>query len=224
MTIHLTTITFPEIALTTRDAHKLRGYFGNVFREHSPLLHNHYENGELRYRYPLVQYKVLNKVPTLVAMEEGAGLITKLFLKIQQIDIDGRKYPVYNKNIAARKCDIGLSEDLHRYTFSTRWMALNQENYAAYQNGSPQERQALLKRILVGNILSFFKNMGLMLNPEQRVMVLPDVQAHETMFKNQGMLAFEGEFAANVLLPDGIGLGKSVSRGFGCIQRCQQTF
>jgi Cas6b N-terminal domain len=40
----LTTIRFPEIHLPVRDAHKLRGYFGEVFRSHSPLLHNHYED------------------------------------------------------------------------------------------------------------------------------------------------------------------------------------
>ena len=69
-------IQFPEITLKTRDAHKLRGYFGNLFKEYSPLLHNHYETGELRYKYPLVQYKVLDKVPTLVAIKEGAQLLT----------------------------------------------------------------------------------------------------------------------------------------------------
>ena len=33
------------------------------------------------------------------------------------------------------------------------------------------------------------------------------------------MIAFSGRFTANVLLPDFIGLGKSVSRGFGAIQK-----
>ena len=60
-----TTITFPEINLQTRDAHKLRGYFGTLFREHSPLLHNHLESGETQYRYPLVQYKVIGQTPML---------------------------------------------------------------------------------------------------------------------------------------------------------------
>jgi len=30
-------IRFPEINLRTRDAHKLRGYFGNLFKEKSEL-------------------------------------------------------------------------------------------------------------------------------------------------------------------------------------------
>ena len=88
--IPITTITFPEIALRTRDAHKLRGYFGELFREHSPLLHNHLEADEqhegavkFRYAYPLVQYKVLDRVPTLVGVGEGAGLLTQLFLQMR---------------------------------------------------------------------------------------------------------------------------------------------
>ncbi|GAB3029743.1 hypothetical protein [Spirosoma pulveris] len=82
--IPITTITFPEIALRTRDAHKLRGYFGELFKEHSPLLHNHLEADmpaeadgavavKFRYAYPLVQYKVLDQVPTLVGL--GRGLL-----------------------------------------------------------------------------------------------------------------------------------------------------
>jgi hypothetical protein len=31
------------------------------------------------------------------------------------------------------------------------------------------------------------------------------------------MLAFSGSFVCNATLPDYIGLGKAVSRGFGCI-------
>ena len=82
-TIHTVTIQFPEIALATRDAHKLRGYFGRLFEEHSPLLHNHLEGGKLRYAYPLVQYKVLDQIPTLIGLEEGARLLIELFLKIK---------------------------------------------------------------------------------------------------------------------------------------------
>ncbi len=59
MQIQTTTIRFPEIQLQARDAHKLRGYFGNLFKEHSPLLHNHFEDGSLRYKYSLVQYKII---------------------------------------------------------------------------------------------------------------------------------------------------------------------
>lgn len=36
-------------------------------------------------------------------------------------------------------------------------------------------------------------------------------------FKNEKMLGVYGQFTSNALVPDYIGLGKSVSRGFGTI-------
>ena len=41
----------------------------------------------------------------------------------------------------------------------------------------------------------------------------------ETQFKNNAMLAFEGGFVTNAILPELVGLGKSVARGFGTIGR-----
>ena len=219
--LSLTRVEFPEIELKTRDAHKLRGYFGNVFRSHSPLLHNHYETGELRYRYPLVQYKVLKGIPTLVALGEGAELLADLFLKIRDIEIEGRMYPVTNKHIKSSQWEIGVTNDLRKYQFKTLWMALNQKNHKAYILGNANEKSQLLKRILIGNILSFFKNTGLQLGPDQRIMTALEVEERKTTFKDHSMLAFTGTFTANVDLPNLIGIGKSVSRGFGTIHRLE---
>jgi len=143
-TIHQTIIRFPEIQLATRDAHKLRGYFGNIFQEYSPLLHNHLESGESAYRYPLVQYKVINRVPTLVGLNEGADLLINLFLKIKTLQIEDKTYPINQKNIESKTLEIGLSNELHSYRFQTLWMALNQENHQRYLHNSASEQQKLL--------------------------------------------------------------------------------
>lgn len=214
--LHQTIIRFPEINLETRDAHKLRGYFGSLFQEHSPLLHNHLETGENAYRYPLVQYKVLEGVPTLVGLNEGADLLIGLFLKIKELQIGERSYPVLQKNIESKMVDIGLSEDLNAYRFQTLWMALNQRNYEEYVDESKEQQPKHLKAILTGNILSFFKAMNY--RAEATILVnLKITGERETQFKNNAMLAFEAGFVTNALLPGFIGLGKSVARGFGSI-------
>ena len=218
-TIHLTIIRFPEIQLQTRDAHKLRGYFGNLFEEHSPLLHNHYEDGKVRYRYPLVQYKVIHGIPTLVAVEEGAQLLIKLFLKINQLQLNGHRYPVHSKNIENRKFSVGYTDSLIEYEFQTLWMALNQENYRRYRDSTEENKASILNRLIVGNVLSFFKNMELYLEDHQRLMAKTKVISRSTKFKDQKMMAFSGSFLINAELPDYVGLGKAVSRGFGTIIR-----
>lgn len=218
--LHITRIRFPEIQLQTRDAHKLRGYFGNLFQEHSPLLHNHYESGQLRYRYPLVQYKVIDKVPMLVGIEEGAELLTQLFLKIEEIDVDGKMIPVNTKNIEVKKEKVGYSEELQEYRFETLWMGLNQKNFSEYQKLENQDdKNKLLSRLIIGNILGFYSNIKLHLKPEERLFAKTNVYEKSTKFKGNEMLAFSGNFVVNALLPNDIGIGKSVARGFGTIRK-----
>jgi hypothetical protein len=216
MTLPQTLIRFPEIHLEKRDAHKLRGYFGNLFKEHSPLLHNHFEDGSLRYKYPLVQYKVIKEVPLLVGLNEGAKLLTDLFLKIQELRINGHVYPLFQKNLDHFNIETGLSLSMHTYRFENLWMALNQENHKRYRQLSDQlEKQDLLNSILRNNLLSFFKGVGIWL--EGPLTATGVFSEHSTQFKDQPMLAFYGEFSVNATLPDLVGIGKAVSRGFGSI-------
>jgi Cas6b C-terminal domain/Cas6b N-terminal domain len=218
MTIATLTLRFPDIQLAQRDAHKLRGYFGNVFKEHSPLLHNHFEDGRTRYGYPLVQYKVLGGVPTLVGIEEGGKLLGELFFRIGQLDIEGQRYEVMQRDIRVLRMPIGYSPNQHQYHFETPWMALNDENYAAWRKEDDAQRAEHLGRLLTGNILSFFKGVGLQLAPDERLHTEIDLRPVRVNFKNQMMTAFKGSFTVNALLPEGIGLGKSVSRGLGSIR------
>ena len=217
MNITQTIIHFPEIRLQTRDAHKLRGYFGNLFKEHSPLLHNHYENGRTRYAYPLVQYKVIESIPVLVGFQEGAELLVSLFLKIREIEIAGRCFSVLAKNIQQKQSELVVNRQLYNYKFKTLWMALNQENHRKYLQLDDQEKKKLLDRLLQNNILSFYK--GLSFRTTERIMATVQVQEKETRFKDQQMLAFDGEFTTNAFLPEMTGIGKAVSRGFGTVCR-----
>lgn len=212
-----TTIRFPEISLATRDAHKLRGYFGDYFKEHSPLLHNHYEDGSSRYRYPLVQYKVIDQVPTLLGVNEGAELLTSLFLKISQLDIGGEIYPIHSKNIAQQQTQVGVVDELNNYRFSNYWMALNTDNFKQYVKINEEEKRQLLNQVLRNNLLSFFKGVGVWV--EEKIMARGNFLERTSKFKDQKMMVFEGDFVSNVALPELVGLGKSVARGFGAIKK-----
>lgn len=215
MQITQTTIQFPDIQLNARDAHKLRGYFGSLFQEHSPLLHNHYSDGTLRYAYPLVQYKVIDKTPVLVGFQQGADLLVSLFLKIREIDIEGKQYPVLAKNIQQKQHELSVNQQLYNYSFKTMWMALNQENYRKYLQLQEADKGQFLNRQLQNNILSFYK--GLSYRTNERVMAITQLVEKQTQFKNQPMMAFAGEFTSNAYLPEWSGIGKAVSRGFGTI-------
>ncbi len=213
-----TLITFPEIELTPRYGHKLRGFFGNYFQEHSPLLHNHLEGTDkYRYAYPLVQYKVVEKRPMLVGFNEGAQLLVELFLKIDQLELEGLTIPVHQKNIQSKKLTAGYADDLFEYEFKTLWMALNQDNYTQWKNLNQQNRKDFLKPLLVNHIIAALRGVDCGPPKEKRLMCALQTEERRTNFKNNIMTAFTGSFTINADLPDYMGIGKSVSRGFGTI-------
>jgi len=219
MQITQTTIKFPDIQLQTRDAHKLRGYFGNLFREQSPLLHNHYIDGSSRYAYPLVQYKVIDNIPVLVGFQKGAELLVSLFLKVHELEIEGIHYPVLSKDIRQKQYELSVNQELYNYSFKTLWMALNQVNYSRYLQLSENEKKGFLNRQLQNNVLSFYK--GLSFRTDERIMAITKVEEKQTLFKNQPMFAFSGQFTVNAFIPDWAGIGKAVSRGYGTVSQLQ---
>ncbi len=216
--INQTIVRFPDIALKTRDAHKLRGYFGNLFKEHSPFLHNHFEDGSFRYAYPLVQYKVIDKIPFLVGINEGSRLLIELFLKIKHMDIENNSYEINSKNLENKIYELNDFSKLHKYRFKTLWIALNQKNYTIYRNfQTKEEKEYFLNKQLRNNILSFYKGIGFRVS--KQIMVKGEFKEKLTLFKNKKMLAFEGDFVTNAILPDYAGVGKSTSRGFGTVKK-----
>lgn len=216
MQLQTATIKFPEIALKTRDAHKLRGFFGNLFKEKSELLHNHFADGSFRYKYPLVQYKVITKIPYLIGIQEGAKLLVELFLKIKFLNIEGKEYQINSKNITTKITEIGDFSKLHEYKFETLWMGLNQNNFKIYKNENTN-KEAFLNKMLQNNILSFYKGIGFHVN--EKIMTKGNFTERQTMFKNKKILAFNGSFVTNAILPEFVGIGKSPSRGFGTVTK-----
>ena len=216
MKLPIAYISFPEISLHPHYGHKLRGYIGTLFREKSPLLHNHLEGDKFRYAYPLVQYKIIDGTPFLVGIKEGADLLIELFLQIKKLELQDLTVNIYSKNITNKIFELGISDELIEYNFKTMWMALNQSNYKKYNNLLPgKEREEFLNRILIGNILSFYK--GVDFRVPDKIYAKVNVTGKISSFKNKKMIVFTGEFITNAVLPDFIGIGKAVARGFGTI-------
>ncbi len=218
MQIPIAYVKFPEVQLHQHYGHKLRGYIGNVFKEKSPLLHNHYDDGKLRYSYPLVQYKIVNKSPMLVGIKEGADLLLDLFTSIKHLELGDLVLNVYSKNLKREIYEPEiLTGDYRRYRLKSLWMALNQNNYKKYLKiDDGPTAMMFLSKIMIGNILSFFKGIGY--TAEEKIELLPLIEPKSTKFKDKDMIAFIGHIYTNAVLPDYIGLGKSVARGFGTIE------
>lgn len=203
--------------------HKLRGYFANRFKD--VLFHQHKEDGSLRYKYPLIQYKIINKKPVVLGLKEGAELIVENFLSIERLVLGDREYINPSSRLKVENEDIKVVTKYDmpnfKYTFISPWLGLSQSNYREYiQNvkGENKDRKInFLKGILTGNILSFAKGLDWWI--EEKVIAVPSLKEIPVKFKGEEMIGFIGSFYSNVYLPEYIGLGKSSSRGFGTIKR-----
>lgn len=201
--------------------HKLRGYFANEF-EHV-LFHHHKDDGKLRYQYPLIQYKIIDNDPVVIALGKGCKVVTENFLDIKKLNLNGKIYEHPTGKLQVMTSELKVIDDYemfpYRYEFISPWVALNQRNYQKYTNklDEGKEKTKFLAKILTGNILSFAKGIGWWI--EDKIAVMPDLQELTVTFKGNQMLAFKGVFYANICLPELIGLGKFVSRGFGTIMK-----
>ena len=73
MELDLVIIRFEDNEISRRDTPKIRGYIAANFPEYIEL--HHHNNQGYVYRYPLIQYKTINKKPMLVNWKRSRDLI-----------------------------------------------------------------------------------------------------------------------------------------------------
>jgi len=196
-------------------AEKLRGYIGNKFSQY-PILHHHAKE-EYVYTYPLVQYKILEGTPTLLGIEEGAETLKEIYGEIDHLFLGKNTYKVMEKHTFEKEQKFGLTEELQQYRFLTPWLALNEKNYEKYKKSNKGNKIMLLHKILIGNLLSVSKSVEYVVLNE--IKVKTNVEPVKTVSKAIPLIGFTGEFIVNFNIPSLLGIGKSVSRGFGTVKR-----
>jgi hypothetical protein len=215
--------TFTLTLHSTRPIHApaslLRGFFATKFNEYS-LLHQHNAD-RLIYRYPLVQYKMIDGAPMVIGIGDGAEVLKQVYDKYDEIKLGEEVYEIVEKGISVSNQEFGVSDKIHSYEFATPWLALNQENYMKYYGlHNMKERKEFLRKTLIGNMLSMSKSLGYQVPATIKCDV--DVKIRKSRLKDVNVMSFAGGFCANFLIPDYLGIGKSVSRGFGAVKRCRQ--
>ena len=197
-----------------QDSSKLRGYIGNQFDY--PLLHNHYANDKVLYSYPLVQYHVINGQASILGIEEGSYLLKEIADEITELKLSDSYYKVEDKILWDNEYNVSTSNNEYHYKFVTPWIALNKKNYESFDKiENWKDRKIFLNKILVGNILSMAKGLGIIV--DRRLYPKTRLEFTDANYKSVKMIGFTGEFKIRFNIPDFFGLGKGVSHGFGSV-------
>jgi hypothetical protein len=180
--------------------------------------HNHLGDTQYIYQYPLIQYKSLFGRPGIVCVDDGVDEIYKLFQQRNwRIDLLGERIDLEVDRLELKTTVLKVLDSSCDYRIR-RWQAFNEKNFREYACiESLGERVRMLERILTGNIISFAKGMEWQVDKPVLVSITDVAWERLNKMKDIRVAVLDADFRCNVSLPNWIGLGKGVSKGFGVI-------
>lgn len=183
------------------------------------LFHNH-DGDRGRYMYPLIQYKRIKGMATIMCLGDGTEAIREYFRNFHSsVDIGKRHTELVINSVESSEHVVGFSEEPLAYRLSN-WLPLNQDNYGTFiKTASLGERCHFLEKVLIGNILSFAKDLDIRIEGNVECQILSLGEPRAMHYKEVKMMAFNTVFRTNISLPLHIGLGKGASHGFGTVHR-----
>lgn len=212
-------IIFSE-SIQSYDIPKFRAAVIEKTKRESTLFHNHVDDNSFIYRYPLIQYKVTDKKASLVCLAEATEDIHYL-LREKKFDFrigqEQKEYEIEDVRLKYERVQT-WDEDF-KYNIHN-WIALNQDNYRAYQNlGSLVERMMFLEQLLDKHLRIFMEATSAG-EPVPLKVKLQEIKGDKHIeYKGVFHLTFSLNFTCNLSIPNFVGLGKGVSVGFGIVKR-----
>lgn len=187
------------------------------------LFHNHLDESKFLYQYPRIQYKVIRSQPSIICINEGIDEIHHFFTKPSwDLMLYDRTYKVKVQKLIVNQFNMQVWDTFFNYRIYN-WHALNQDNFKKFkQLTTPDEQYEMLRKVLVGNILSFAKGIGWTIDKEVKVNITEIIKKKTLTIKNTRVACFDVIFSTNVFLPNYIGLGKNVSYGLGMVKQIKK--
>ncbi len=213
-------VTFVTNQLTRCDIPRLRQYLARTFPKYE-LIHNHLQDGKYRYGYPLIQFKTVNSTPFIIGLGEGLPILKEVFTEVTELQLANRKQTVWEKSILLQEVEFGVTEEFYKYKFLSPWMALKEENFEKFKTLNTYDQQLFLKHLLRENLKTISKGCDYQIPEIEKVLVDGYFKPMVSHFKKIKMLCFTGDFTVNFAIPDLLGIGKQVARGYGTVKRVE---
>jgi len=178
-----------------------------------PMMDGTYRN---RFLYPRVQIKILNEQIYMVGINEGVDPIIELTERLDILDFGNITFQVFDTEVDTKDDQFRPVGRLIRYRLLTPWVALNQMTGSRHRFLNNMERIGFLNRLLGQNIVFLAREMGIELQEKIFTKVnLTSLFPKPVDERNWG--AFSGEFRTNFLLPNYLGIGNGITRGYGAV-------
>jgi hypothetical protein len=170
------------------------------------------------HRYPVLQCKQVRQNLIVTGISQGADCLCQLTRDQKVLGAGESSCRITARDPAIRSELFGITDTTDVYEFQTPWFALNQQHAKKFYdlNGKPQ-RDAFMQKILTTQLTSLAKSLDyditVPITCEAKVRFL-----HERI-DLENVMVFLGKFRTNLRIPDYLGIGRSVSLGYGTIKR-----
>tara|TARA_B100000900_G_scaffold81533_1_gene65769 strand:+ start:267 stop:1241 length:975 start_codon:yes stop_codon:yes gene_type:complete len=181
-----------------------------------PMLNGSYRK---KYLYPRVQVKILNEKIYFLGIAEGVSAVKSLIDNFKALDFGNITFKI--KDIIIDENGLFEQTDhINKYKFITPWVALNRTNIKKFSKTSTSQKRKFLCELLTRNLI--FLTSEFKIDFDEKI--LTDIELKDkslSSFNENRDVGFEGSFLTNFLLPDFIGLGNGITRGYGSIKHEQ---
>lgn len=164
--------------------------------------------------YPLLQYKVIRGSPLVVAINEGRDLFWRIYNNLDEINEQGN-FKILEKRIIEKKAKIGPTDVRLKYRFLTPWLTIPEAEYNKICSDKGQMTKALLQTLEM-NLQGISRNFKIEGN--QAISANFHMREGHIVQKESGIVGLLGTFFVNYEIPQFLGLGRGVSRGFGTVK------
>ncbi len=199
----------------------VRQYFSDKYKH--PVFHNHYPNGKSIYRSKGApfQFKVINNEVFILAINEGVEF-AESFQWPNEIQMPlGQTGLVINLILASKSQRQATFQptEFQCYRNISPYIALNQEKYKAYLTLSEKDGRTFIENGLANHILTAAKWCGITVNKKEHLIKTKLIQmkaGQPLKIKDELFFTpFDVMFECNTEIPDYLGIGRFVSRGYG---------
>ena len=192
---------------------------GVFIKKHSnepitPMLDGSYRR---KFSYPRVQVKILNEQIYIIGINEGVDSVLSIPETIKELDFGNITFSINDFEVETQTQQFIPSGSVIKYSFLTPWAALNQVTGNKYRSLPNKKKISYLNKLLGFNLNFLAKEMGVSADSGVYTKVeIPNL--YPKSIDDNKWKSFKGEFKTNIVLPNYIGLGNGITRGYGTIK------
>lgn len=153
----------------------------------------------------------------LLGICQGAGFLWQITTGTQELEAGEIPCRITSRDPEIRQEEFGIDGGIHTYEFLTPWLALNQQ-YAKkfYDLSGKPARDAFMEKLLLSHLNTLAKSLDYV--PPEPITCTAKVKFMRERIDRENVIVFLGKFTTNLRIPDYLGIGQSVSQGYGTLR------